>query len=286
MGGVGAVRPPRTEVGAPRSPSFLSTSVSGFSPDPIRALSGTVLARTVPTAAAFSVVLPTYEERGSLAVLDPRLRAAVGPGRGEILVVDDGSPDGTGAMVAEFARSGPYNLLQRSARLGLASAVLEGIGHAASDVVLVMDADGSHPPEVIPSIVRPILEGRAEFVLASRHLPGATSLGLTGARRLVSRGAQLLAWPLTPVTDPMSGFFAFHRRILSRATLAPVGYKIALEILVRCRPRPVVEVPYDFAPRIAGESKLGSDQFGQYLRHLGRLYAARMAGSFRAERTR
>ncbi|HEY6237641.1 MAG TPA: polyprenol monophosphomannose synthase [Thermoplasmata archaeon] len=241
---------------------------------------------TVPPSPSFSVVLPTYEERGSLAILDPRLRAAVGPNGGEILVVDDGSPDGTGSMVAEFARTGPYILLQRSARLGLASAVLEGIGHASSDVVLVMDADGSHPPEVIPAVVQPILDGRAEFVLASRHLPGASSLGLTGTRRLISRGAQLLARPLTPVTDPMSGFFAFHRRILTRATLAPVGYKIALEILVRCRPRPVIEVPYDFAPRLAGASKLGSDQFGQYLRHLGRLYAARMTGSLRAARTR
>jgi dolichol-phosphate mannosyltransferase len=240
----------------------------------------------VPDAPAFSVVLPTYNERASLTVLDPRLRAAVGPLHGEILVVDDNSPDGTAEFVEQLSASGPYRLFRRAARLGLASAVLEGISHAASDRVVVMDADGSHPPEAVPDLVRPVLEGRAEFALASRHLPGAASTGLRGTRRLLSRGAELLAKPLARVSDPMSGFFAFDRRILSRADLAPVGYKIALEILVRCRPRPVVEVPYSFAPRLAGESKLGGDQVGQYLRHLGRLYAFRMAGSSRAVSTR
>ena len=235
---------------------------------------------------SFSVVLPTYNERGSLQALDARMRSAVGPRGGEILVVDDSSPDGTAAFVRDLARTGPYRLLSRAARLGLASAVLEGIGHAAADVVVVMDADGSHPPEAIPSLVEPLLSGQAEFVLASRHLPGASSEGLSGGRRVVSQGAQLLARPLTRVTDPMSGYFAFHRRILERATLAPTGYKIALEILVRCRPSPVREVPYVFAPRLAGESKLGGDQVGQYLRHLGRLYAFRLVGSMRADRTR
>jgi dolichol-phosphate mannosyltransferase len=240
----------------------------------------------VPESPLFSVVLPTYEERDALAVLDPRLRAAVGTAGGEVLVVDDNSPDGTAHLVEQLAPRGMYRLLRRRARLGLASAVLEGIGHAAADVVVVMDADGSHPPEAIPALVDPILHGRAEFVLASRHLPGASSLGLRGGRRVLSRGAALLARPLTRVSDPMSGFFAFHRAILARATLAPTGYKIALEILVRCRPRPVLEVPYQFAPRVAGESKLGGDQVGQYLRHLGRLYAFRLAGTFRAASTR
>lgn len=240
----------------------------------------------MPGAPTFSVVLPTYNEVGSLRMLDPRLRASVGAHGGEVVVVDDDSPDGTAALVAKLAETGPYVLLERAARLGLASAVLEGIGHAGSDVVAVMDADGSHPPESLPGLVAPIQDGRAEFVLASRHLPGAQSNGLKGARRVISRGAQLLARPLTPVSDPMSGFFAFHRRILQRATLSPVGYKIALEILVRCRPRPIQEVPYAFAPRLAGESKLGGDQFGQYLRHLSRLYAYRLLGSTRAATTR
>ena len=239
----------------------------------------------MPPPPAFSVVLPTYNERGSILALDARLRASVGPLGGEILVVDDSSPDGTAELVESFPPGGPYRLIRRAARMGLASAVIEGIGHAGSDRVAVMDADGSHPPESIPEMVH-ALESGAEFVLGSRHLPGASARGLTGSRRVLSRGAALLARPLVRVSDPMSGFFAFDRRILDGVTLSPVGYKIALEILVRCRPRRVVEVPYSFAPRLAGESKLGGDQVGQYLRHLGRLYAFRLGGWSRAQSTR
>ncbi len=236
--------------------------------------------------AAFSVVLPTYNERASLEALDARIRRVLVDPPGEVLVVDDSSPDGTAAVIEELGRTGPYRVLRRATRMGLASAVIEGIAHARTDVIAVMDADGSHPPEAIPSLVAPILSGRARFVLASRHLPGARSDGLSGSRRVISRGAQILARPLTRVTDPMSGFFAFDRSILAGASLSPVGYKIALEILVRCRPRPSLEVPYVFAPRLAGESKLGGEQVGEYLRHLGRLYAFRMFGSRTAASTR
>jgi len=235
---------------------------------------------------AFTVVLPTYDERASLRVLESRLRRVLVDPPGEVLVVDDSSPDGTAELVEELAGTGPFRVLRRSARMGLASAVIEGIAHARTDVIAVMDADGSHPPEAIPALVGPLLAGKARFVLASRHLPGASSGGLSGGRRVISRGAQVLARPLTRVSDPMSGFFAFDRRVLNGANLSPVGYKIALEILVRCRPRPIVEVPYVFAPRLAGESKLGGDQLGEYLRHLGRLYAFRMLGPRTAASTR
>jgi len=135
-----------------------------------------------------------------------------------------------------------------------------------------MDADGSHPPETIPSLVDPVRFGQAELVLASRHLPGASSPGLGGFRRLISTGAALLARPLTPVSDPMSGFFALKRCVAERARLEPTGFKIGLEILVRCRPSPVLEVPFRFGSRLAGSSKLGSGQIVRYLRHLSRLY--------------
>jgi dolichol-phosphate mannosyltransferase len=240
----------------------------------------------VPGPAVFTVVLPTYNERGSLEVLHDRLLRAIESPAGEVLVVDDGSPDGTAGLVEEFGRTGPFRVLRRAHRMGLASAVIEGIAHARTDAIAVMDADGSHPPESIPALVGPVLAGSARFVLGSRHLPGASAGGLQGSRRVLSRGAQVLASPLTRVSDPMGGFFAFDRRILAGADLSPVGYKIALEILVRCRPRPVLEVPYVFAPRLAGESKLGGDQVGEYLRHLGRLYAFRMFGPRTAASTR
>jgi len=231
---------------------------------------------TVAAAVDVSVIVPTYRERACLERLDAPLLAALRPFPHEIVVVDDSSPDGTGDWVLERERSGaPYRLLSRPQKSGLASAVIDGLRASRGDCLVVMDGDGSHPPELIPELVAPIRGGRAEFVLASRHRPGGSDPGLVGVRRTVSWGATLLSRPLTRVTDPMSGFFALDRRILARGQLAPIGYKIGLEILVKCRPSPVAEVPLVFRPRIAGESKLGAHEFVLYLRHLERLYAWR-----------
>jgi dolichol-phosphate mannosyltransferase len=149
-----------------------------------------------------------------------------------------------------------------------------------------MDADGSHPPELIPRLVDPVRSGAAEFALASRHIAGGDMGDMNRMRRTISAGASLLARPLAPVKDPMSGFFAVRRTILDRATLRPLGFKIGLEILVKCRPRPIVEIPFVFQERVYGVSKLGSRVIGSYLRHVARLYAWRIAGGTRASRTR
>jgi dolichol-phosphate mannosyltransferase len=219
-----------------------------------------------------SVVLPTYNERDALPQLHDRLLRAVGLYSAEVIVVDDNSPDGTADVVRQLSHEGPYRLISRGGRRGLASAVLAGFSEARGDVLLVMDADGSHPPEVIPDLVDPIRSGESEFALASRRISGGAESGLEGFRRLVSWGASILARPLVHVSDPMSGFFALDRKILARSRLSPIGFKIALEILVKCSPDPVAEVPFSFAPRLAGESKLGRSQMMEYLRHLGGLY--------------
>lgn len=233
-----------------------------------------------------SVVLPTYNERESIGLLSPRLASALAPFSAEVIVVDDASPDGTAERVESLPPAGLYRVVRRSGRLGLASAVLEGVAQARGRVVVVMDADGSHPPELIPSLVAPVLSGGCQFAIASRNVPGGGSPGLTGLRRAISFVASLLARPLTRVRDPMSGFFAFDRTILDGHRLQPVGYKIALEILVRCRPEPVREVPYRFESRLAGESKLNGNEMRSYLRHLARLYWWRMVTFGRASRTR
>jgi dolichol-phosphate mannosyltransferase len=225
-----------------------------------------------------SVILPTLNEAEALQRLHDPLLAALAPYPFEVLVVDDASTDGTVPLLQGWAAKEPFRLIERPGRLGLASAVRDGIAASRGRAVLVMDADGSHEPRSIPALLGPVLAGEAEFVLGSRHVPGGSSPGLGPWRRFLSWGAALLARPLTSVKDPMSGFFAFDRRIADRAPLAPVGYKIGLELLVKGRPRPTREVPIHFAPRLAGESKLGGVQIGGYVRHLGRLYLWRIFG--------
>lgn len=233
-----------------------------------------------------SVILPTFNERASLELLYPSLAAAVRTHSTEFVVVDDASPDGTAELARSLQSPVPTRVVERPAKLGLASAVEAGIAAAHGEILVVMDADGSHPTGSVPALIRAVQDGGAEFALGSRWVPGGSAPGLSRGRRTISAGAAVLARPLVSVHDPMSGFFAFRRTILSRGRLAPIGYKIGLEILVKCRPRPVVELPIVFCPRIAGESKLGSGEIGGYLLHLLRLYGWRLFGSRRASSTR
>lgn len=226
--------------------------------------------------ALVSVILPTYNERECVQRLSPRLEAFFRKVPGECIVVDDSSPDGTAEEVRRLEKQAPFRLISRPRKMGLASAVLTGIRAARGEVVIVMDADGSHPPELLPSLIRPLLEGRSEFVAGSRRLPKDRP-GFSGVRVLASKAAALLARPLTSVEDPMSGFFAFRRHILDRAEMDPIGYKIGLEILAKCQPSPLTEVPYSFGARLAGESKLGPNEIRDYVHHVVRLYRWRLS---------
>jgi dolichol-phosphate mannosyltransferase len=233
-----------------------------------------------------SLVLPTYNERECLELLHERIDTALAAYRHEVIVVDDNSPDGTGDLVRQIAATGPYRLVSRPRRAGLSSAVLDGCRAATGRVVVVMDADGSHPPEVLSELIGPIQSGRAEFTLGSRRVHGGSDEGLGAVRWLTSWMATFPTRPLTWVHDPMSGFFAVRRDVLDRAPLTPTGFKVGLEILVKCHPRPVVEVPYHFGERLAGESKLGPLVIASYGRHLMRLYRWRFLDGGRASSTR
>jgi dolichol-phosphate mannosyltransferase len=138
-----------------------------------------------------------------------------------------------------------------------------------------MDADLSHPPEAIPRLLEPLADPAVNMTIGSRFVPGS-SVARTWSvrRRLNSFGARLLARPLTRVRDMMSGFFCVRRADLRLAGLRPIGYKIALELIVRHRWKNVVEVPIAFADRTMGRTKLNLAEQVRYLRHLGRLYAS------------
>jgi dolichol-phosphate mannosyltransferase len=227
-----------------------------------------------------SIVVPAFREAESLPTLIERvgaLRERAGLAL-ELLIVDDDSQDGTEALIA--ARSESWlELFVRKEDRGLSQAVLFGLARARGQTLVVMDADSSHPPEVIPQMLARLREG-ADFVLGSRYVAGGTTAEGWGAfRYLNSKIATYLARPLTRVTDPMSGFFALPREVFARAERpSPLGYKIGLELIVRCRCQNVQEIPIHFSNREHGESKLTVHQQLLYLRHLARLYRFRWGG--------
>jgi dolichol-phosphate mannosyltransferase len=231
----------------------------------------------MPNSPSVSIIVPTLEEAANLPPLVARIAASMGQRPYEIIVVDDDSPDGTADVGDELAKSHPLSLhVRRRSVDGLGGAVLTGFSLAAGDVLVVMDADLQHPPEALPALLAPIDAGAADFVLGSRHAPGGTVAERWGLlRRLNSRVATLLARPFAgrTCTDPMSGFFALRRDLLDRADrLTPLGYKIGLELMCKCRARRVAEVPIHFGARSRGRSKLTVAQQFKYLEHLSRLY--------------
>jgi dolichol-phosphate mannosyltransferase len=224
-----------------------------------------------------SLIVPTLNEAENLPLLVPRVAAAMAGREYEIIVVDDNSGDDTRAVCARLAVQYPLTLRVRERpKDGLSGAVLTGFGLARGDVLVVMDADLQHPPETLPALVGPLEKGEADFVLGSRHAPGGTVGERWGVlRRINSRVATFLARPFTGpgVTDPMSGFFALKRTTFERAErLTPLGYKIGLELMSKCRVERVREVPIHFGTRAHGRSKLTVAQQFRYLEHLSRLY--------------
>lgn len=229
---------------------------------------------TAAAAPEISVVVPTYREAANLPALVQRISAALAGRSHEIIVADDFSGDGTDEACARLARDHPLRLLTRRENRGLSPAVLDGIGAARGEFVVVMDADLSHPPDAIPSLIEPLKTNAADFVVGSRYAKGgATSGDWPWLRRLNSWVATMLARPLASLADPMSGFFALRRASMPPTeSLSPVGYKIGLEIAVKSAGARLAEVPIFFSDRVAGESKMTAREQFNYLRHLRRLY--------------
>jgi len=227
-----------------------------------------------------SIVVPTYREADNLGLLAEAVDEALsGAGHEyELLFIDDDSQDGSEEICAGLSERLPVRIVVRKSERGLATAVIHGILAAAGDIVVVMDADLSHPASAIPAMVERLQRGESDFVLGSRYVEGGSIHDDWSVfRQLNSIVPSLLAKPLCPLKDPMSGFFAIRRNEMPDADrLSPIGYKIALEIYVKGDFSRPSEVPIHFSDRQHGESKLSLKEQLNFLRHLARLYAYKL----------
>ncbi len=209
--------------------------------------------------AGVSIVLATLNERENLPPLIERIRSQP-LSRYEIVVVDDGSTDGTREYLrAESRRDPRVRPIFHDGKQTTLRAQCQGIESTTFPRVVIMDADLQHPPELLGSMIARLDSG-AQLVVASRYAPGGTAGPRTAYRWLLSRGAESLAKLLVPpvrsVSDPVSGYFAFRREVWVPLDPTYRGYKLLIFLLVMAEGRSVAEVPFRFAPRPEGESKV------------------------------
>jgi dolichol-phosphate mannosyltransferase len=211
-----------------------------------------------------SIIIPTLNEEENIVPLVSEITACAVPFR-EILFIDDHSTDATRAEIRTLAGSQPIRLIEQDgAGPGLAAAIMSGARAAKGEILLVMDADLSHPADRIKDLVAPLFAGTADLVVGSRYVRGGSTPGWAAWRRVVSRTGAVLAYPLTGLHDSMCGFFAIGRSRLLELAPKTSGFKIVFETMVRARGTlRVREIPIVFRERVHGKSKMS---FGVALR--------------------
>lgn len=251
-----------------------------------------------------SIIIPTYNESENISKLIDAVKDNLPYGVfTEIIVVDDNSPDGTGRIVENYAqdmvrtknrsircqyqknnltsnndniRNYLIKVIHRPNKNGLISAILQGINSSTGQNILIMDADFSHPPEIIPRIIDELLQDPNCIVIASRYISGGSIMGWPYKRRILSSGAAKIArhsLKVCNVKDPMSGFFALPRHVIENIHFNTRGYKLLLELLVKVNEDiRVKEIPYTFTDRKSGESKLDFNVVLDYAKSVWHLY--------------
>jgi dolichol-phosphate mannosyltransferase len=222
------------------------------------------------------VVIPTYDEAANLEWIVGRLRTAQ-PDL-DVLVVDDGSPDGTGDIADRLAAADPaVHVLHRTEKAGLGAAYLHGFAHALDqgyDVIGEMDADGSHQPEQLGRLIDAVAGG-ADLVIGSRWVPGGSVVNWPLSRRALSQGGNLYVRLLLgiPVRDATAGYRLFRRSALEKIrldTVRSMGYVFQTDMVTRCLHEGLVvrEVPIEFVERERGDSKMSPSIATESLRRI------------------
>ncbi len=218
-----------------------------------------------------SVVIPTYNESQNIPILVKELSEILKEDY-EIIIADDDSPDKTWKVAQELSKDYPVIFIRRMHDKGLSQSVVDGLKAAKGEICVVMDADLSHPPMMVKKLIHAVKEKNFDVAVGSRLIGSGKVENWPWYRRMISGAATSLAWPISPVKDTMSGFFAIKKEKISFPDIVPIGYKIMLEILVKSRPLIAIEIPYTFRNRELGESKLTMKIQLQYIKHLFNLY--------------
>lgn len=231
-----------------------------------------------------TIIIPTLNEAENI---DPLLKRVFEVKRAgmldfDVLFVDSASNDGTCERVMRWQDKEAVHLMRHDHNVGLAGAVVSGAKHSRSDYVMVMDADLSHPPEIIPELLNPLLEGSSDMVIGSRYVEGGKVPDWPLSRKISSKLATIPARLLCDVKDPLAGLFAVERRRLVELQGKVSGFKIGLAILAEYSSElRVVEVPIVFRDRDFGESKMTSAVVMLYLKQLNCLFYNRICGILR-----
>ncbi len=220
---------------------------------------------------AVSIIVPTLNEAENIDYLLERVFQVK---RSfsldfDVLFVDSASSDATCEKVAGWQKREDVSILKRQNNDGLAKAVVAAAGIARGEFVVVMDADLSHPPEVLPELIEPLLDGSWDMVIGSRYTTGGSTPDWPLSRKIGSKLATIPAQLFTHVKDPLAGFFAVERSRLQSLTGSIRGFKIGLEILAAGgRKLRVKEVPIEFCERSYGVSKMNRGVVMDYLAQL------------------
>jgi dolichol-phosphate mannosyltransferase len=242
-----------------------------------------------PPIGKIVVLIPTYNERENLPLIVSRLRDAVP--EADVLILDDNSPDGTGAVADQLAvEDGAVRVLHRKGKEGLGVAYLAGFAWALDkdyDVLVEMDADGSHQPEQLPKLLAAL--GDADVVLGSRWVKGGSVVNWPLHRKVLSRGGNVYSRVLLgmPITDATGGYRAYRAsalRALDLHDVASAGYCFQVDLVWRAvrRGLTVVEVPITFVERTIGDSKMSRDIVQESLLNLTRWGASYRLGQVRS----
>ena len=235
-----------------------------------------------------SIIIPTYNESENIEkLLDKIILNIPSNCISEIIIVDDNSPDGTSKIVTDYIKNDEIKnakdidksyrikLVNKKNKNGLIAAIVEGVKYCSGENILIMDADFSHPPEIIPKMNEEIQKNPNTIVIASRYIKNGFITGWPFKRRILSKGAAKIArigLHIQNVNDPMSGFFLCPRRIFKEIRFDTKGYKLLLEILVKVHDVDFREVPYTFTDRKSGKSKMGMSVIFDYITSVWQLY--------------